>query len=400
MADERFDGILLQIAKQHQGIDALLDTFFSFLSRKTDFFTGADDGVAESSVKKAMEKYVDAADIIRKKRKAENERKTREMRAAAKRRTAAAEKTANAAVERLKKEAIEAEAAKAARKNTKGSVKVEILDDNDDNEDSHSDMGKDRERESDAVEGSGAKSTATALKAGVDDDTTAAATAGDSSDNVDADPDEDDDDSPKPEGNGGKTATYIWTQTLQEVVITFPVRAGIKAKHLNVKLGTEHLKLQIKGEDAICDGDLCKRIKAHDSTWTIENSDDGRQVVFYLAKHNDMEWWDCVIKGDASINTRKIVPENSKLSDLDNDTRGTYRLPCPRLTIRLPQICVSPFFKHRLFRSILHSQISLFLQPFFFFNFTVFCHIPTYHIRCCGEDDVRPTAESSWQTNQ
>jgi hypothetical protein len=63
-------------------------------------------------------------------------------------------------------------------------------------------------------------------------------------------------------------------------------------------------------------GDLPKNIRADESTWSLE---DHKSVEIHPEKVNQMEWWPHVLTHHPKIDTSKINPENSKLSDLDGE---------------------------------------------------------------------------------
>lgn len=56
----------------------------------------------------------------------------------------------------------------------------------------------------------------------------------------------------------------------------------------------------------------------------MEDSKNGKVVHLAIQKwKTDWKWWDCAIKGDPKIDTQKIEPEPSNLSDLDGELRQT-----------------------------------------------------------------------------
>lgn len=126
-------------------------------------------------------------------------------------------------------------------------------------------------------------------------------------------------------GNGGKTDKYEWTQTLQEATVNVFLPAGIKAKDLNVVIKKKHLKIALKTKpnEPIVDGPLHKEVKTDETIWSVQDENGQRVLSINFEKVDQMGWWKCVIEGDQEINTQKVEPENSKLSDLDGETRST-----------------------------------------------------------------------------
>jgi len=114
---------------------------------------------------------------------------------------------------------------------------------------------------------------------------------------------------------------YKWTQTIKDVDITVAIAGNLKGRDLDVKLTKTKLKVAIKGQDPIIDGDLPHPIHVDESTWTLEPVPSGKEISIHLDKINKMEWWAHVVTTAPKIDVTKITPENSNLGDLDGDTR-------------------------------------------------------------------------------
>ncbi|KAL9266829.1 BOBBER 2-like protein [Drosera capensis] len=121
-------------------------------------------------------------------------------------------------------------------------------------------------------------------------------------------------------GNGLDFDNYSWGQSLQELNVTVPVPPGTKSRFIACEIKKNHLKVGLKGQPPIIDGELFQFIKPDDSYWSLE---DQKSISILLTKHNQMEWWRCLVKGEPEIDTQKVEPEPSKLSDLDLETRST-----------------------------------------------------------------------------
>ncbi|KAB5549675.1 HSP20-like chaperone [Coniochaeta sp. 2T2.1] len=115
---------------------------------------------------------------------------------------------------------------------------------------------------------------------------------------------------------------YKWTQTIGDLDITFAVPGSYKSKDLAIAISKSKLSAGVKNQPPLVQGDLFAPIKTDDSTWTLTSAPDGTKTVeIHLDKSNKMEWWPHVVAGAPKIDVSKIVPENSKISDLEGETR-------------------------------------------------------------------------------
>jgi len=117
----------------------------------------------------------------------------------------------------------------------------------------------------------------------------------------------------------------VWTQTLDEVTVTIPLPMGTTAKMLDVQIKASEFKLALKAnaDEPLINGKWFKKVNSSECFWNIEREGEKSILNVTLEKSEGKNWWTALIQGDIEIDTQKVEPENSKLSDLDGETRST-----------------------------------------------------------------------------
>ena len=95
---------------------------------------------------------------------------------------------------------------------------------------------------------------------------------------------------------------------------------------MRIEIGMKNIYIGSKdGRICYIDGEFSGDLFYDDTNWTILTDNNKRVLEIYLTKKKEGNtWWDSIIKlEEPKIDTQKINPESSKLSDLDGDMKSS-----------------------------------------------------------------------------
>ena len=139
-----------------------------------------------------------------------------------------------------------------------------------------------------------------------------------------------------PIGNGGIGPNYVWTQTLGELTIYVDALTCLKGKDIKCDIQAKTLRLSILGEEII-NGELEDPVRVDESMWTLNvgSSSSGSGTGSHLGKSEDSQvvitldktrktWWKHVIVGHPEIDANK-VDSSQRIDEYDEHTQATIR---------------------------------------------------------------------------
>ena len=268
--NEEFDGLLMTVIQKARGIDNYFDAVFGFLFRKTDFFSNEVKSreIMDIQFKKYLNKYQD---------KIERERKIKERK---EKEQAALNKPTEASSATVKELTPEEYLKKKKEEDEKRLEQEKEMD---------KQRKDERKREEDEKRKAEGKPPVENKK------------------------EEEDEDKVKE----GHVLKYSWGQMdIKEISINVPLPKETRAKDMDIKWDEKKLKVAIKGKEPIIDGELFGPIDSESLIWTIDEDKKGKNLVITFEKR-EQTWWESVIKGDkVKVDTGKISPEASSLSDI------------------------------------------------------------------------------------
>jgi hypothetical protein len=112
-----------------------------------------------------------------------------------------------------------------------------------------------------------------------------------------------------PIGNGGIGENYYWTQTLRDVTVYLTLSNDVKSKEVQCITKVMSISVAVKNEK-ILEGSFEDSINPNESMWTINRGKEHEapQLVIQLEKSRET-WWKSVVKGHPEIDTTKVIPD-------------------------------------------------------------------------------------------